>query len=179
MSQVLKLTDNVFEDNHVFKHGPLERRISVPGSAAVFKLNARREGTNGHYYILVTVTADDPGMEFKARITTIYFSLETEDVVTRVKNTSDALHDSSRYDFDSHMVIKVEFLNLNLLNMDCNQFIIVVGDLKSYVERGSQVTLVGIDGSTTVSKRLLKMRSEALEMIFSHDSQEKQTDTSN
>ena len=176
MSQIVKLTGNIFEVNHVFAHGPLERRISVPGSTAVFKLNARSERTGGSYYALVTITADDPIMEFEARITAIFGALKGEDVVSNVKNTIKVLIYNFNYSYS--VAIKAEFLNFNPLNVDCDQFIIpIVGDVKSYINRGPQVTLVGRDGSITVSRRLLEMRSSALEMIFSHDSLEKQTGT--
>lgn len=47
--------------------------------------------------------------------------------------------------------------------------------VKSYIERGPTVTLIGYDGSVTVSRRLLKICSSPLEAMFDHDSKEKQT----
>lgn len=47
--------------------------------------------------------------------------------------------------------------------------------VKSYIERGTSVTLVGNDGNVSVPKRLLKMRSAAFEAMFDHDTKEKRT----
>ena len=178
MSEIVKLTGNIFEASHIFENGRLQRRISVPGSPAIFKLIALREGEIGAWYVLVSITADDPKLEFEAAITATCYAIQKkeEDVVSHVKHASSALFQNMNLSLKDLVVIKVKFLNINPPNMDCNQFIIpVAGDLKSYIDRGSQVTLVGGDGSLTVPKRLLEIRSSALEMIFNHDSKEKQT----
>lgn len=54
-------------------------------------------------------------------------------------------------------------------------FIPLKGDLMAAVERGSTVTLIGSDGNVWVPKRILKLRSKALDVMFKHNSKEKQT----
>ena len=116
-------------------NGPLERRISVPGATAVFNLNARREWQERKCYkVLVTITSDDPGVMFDAKVTAEYHGRYSENVVTHVENTTEPIHGNSGYKFDGNMVIKVEFLNSIIPDF---------GDIKSYIDRGSQVTLVG------------------------------------
>ena len=146
--------------------------MSVPGSTVVFELNARKE----NFHLLVTITSDDPRMKFLAKVVVLYKGATVEDFVSHDRSTSGPLHGGKGYSFCESMAMKVEFVNSGHWEIDCDQFTIpIVGDLKSYIERGSQVTLIGRDGSVTVSRRLLEMRSEALEMIFNHDSREKQT----
>ena len=174
MSNIVELTNNIFEANHVLDIGPLERRILVPGSTVVFKINARREG-KGVFCVLVTITAEDSLMKFAAVLDTRYNGETRRDVISDRRNTSDDLYGDKGWSFTGPMAIKVEFLNCNPLNIDCNRFLPDFGDIKSYIEGGSQVTMVGSDGSLTVPKRLLEMRSSALEMIFSHDSQEQKS----
>ena len=149
----------------------------VPGSAAVFKLHARRVLKNGDNCVLVTITADDPVMNFTAILDTVYNYETRRDAVCKDKNTSEDLYGGNGWEFTGTMDIEVEFLSFNPLNIDCNRFLPDFGDLRSYIERGPEVTLVGSDGTVTCPKRLLKIRSSPLEMIFNHDSQENQTGT--
>ena len=176
MSDIVKLTGNIFETHHVFVNGALGRRISLPGSTAVFNFTARRQrDARGVPSILLTVTADAPGMKFEAKIATRFLEMKSEDVVSHVKNSSTAPF--LNYNLEHPMYIKIEFLDPNLLTIEGNRSIPDFGDLESYIERGTQVILEGSDGSVTAPKRLLEMRSSVLEMIFSHDSREKQTGT--
>ena len=180
MSQVVQLDKPVFEVSHTFANGPLERQVSFPGSNGVFIIHASRQQNynNPFFHLIVKVTPEDNTTRYKANVVVVYNDTDS-DTLNQNKPMSKHLLVTGDWEFTSPVTLKLTFeIEQPLPLVDKQSFQCPIsGDVKSYIEDGPVVTLVGSDGSTKVSKRLLKIRSTALRNMLTHDTKEKQTMT--
>lgn len=181
MSDVIEVGSDTWTVEHDFSHS-LTRKLCFADSTSVFNVdtynhwNADVYGISGHLELTVT-SAESPvpyTIEYKINNRSLGWSGDGK--MTETKTKSPELY---CLDFKN----SVSLLELKLTDPKPKSNIAFVGgslcplqgDLKSFIERGQTVTLIGHDGNVTVPKRILKLRSTALEAMFNHDSQEKLT----
>lgn len=181
MSQLIQLDKPVFEVSHIFADGPLERRVSFPGSNGVFVIHASRQQNDNslQFYLIVKVTPEDNTTRYKANVAIDFSRGSDSDTLNQNKPMSKHLLATQDWWLTHLITLKLTFqMQQPLALVDKQSFQCpIFGDVKLYIEDGPTVTLVGSDGSTNVSKRLLKIRSTALKSMLSHDTKEKQTMT--
>lgn len=177
---------NYFEFSHMYNSGPLERTITVNGME--YQLYSRIEDpkTIGKY-LSVTVwqkglKKEEKAVMFEAKLEASYDIFPNQwcpaekDTLDREKNTSRPLLNRMGFNLNPNVQVTIKLTFEPPRNMiEPFEPRTLAQDVEAYVDEGKQLTLIGRDGSTMVSKRLFKIRSRAFDVMFKHNLREKQT----
>lgn len=176
MFDIIELDSDTWSIQHNFNRN-LEKNLRFADSTTVFHvLGQIRYVDRGFLLLTVTAVANSPiSYTISYRIRNLNDSSETvEDELTETQVACTPCT-FPRIEFcDKSVSIELKLTSIKTASIG-GLFSPFSDDLKLYVERGPSVTLVGADGNVTVPRRILKLRSKALEVILSHGSKEKET----
>lgn len=175
-SEVIELDSDTWKFEHDFAY-VLDKKLRFANSKCVFHVRGQVHGINGTYFVVLTASA-----EVDMLVSPPFYTIEYESRHISTghraggKMTESVVASLPLYCAGCHWKLSLE-LKLSDVGIASigESFFPLKADLKSYVEQGPTVTLVGINGNVTVPRRILKLRSRALEAMFSHDSKEKET----
>lgn len=159
-------------------------KLQFPNSATIFNITGQRFDTtdNRPVFVLFTVSAQpDPlvtaphsyAIEYK--INSPQSDKECEGILTKNQVACTPWYIDPLLYLHDFVTLRLNFIHIDMNGPNGASFYPLLPGLKSYVERGPTVTLIGADGKVTVPRRILKLRSEALEGMFNHNLKEKQT----
>lgn len=171
MSEVIKLDSNEWmtDSNDSFR----TTKLQFKSSTRIFNVSLKRFDISGSYVVTATVTPESntlisqSGYSFEYQLC-LTNGLIKKGTLTEADPTTEPLNVGHwTQPFPNMRWFKLTF-NAAVDGLSSNV-------VYSYIQRGPTVTLIGHDGNVTVPKRLLKIWSSALEVMFNHNSMEKQT----
>lgn len=171
------LPTHIWSKAHVYSVPLVENiKIGLGDVEAVFHVYCRLKSDKDGHYLLLSVTTEEPvdyGVIYG------YFlpgkdrsKLKWENsMLTRTKSTSSPNYWKVEHPASHPLVLELVFKVIQYRQL----YPLPEVGLKKYIERGPDVLLVGSDGSVTVPRRALEIRSETFENMFKYDSKERQT----
>lgn len=177
MSTVIKLDSNEWVIDHDFSDfPPLNERIQFAGSTTVFNVYEEVDTRYGLDFdgvsLSLAVIAEQNAFNGPSEYC-VEYQIDHEDGSIKTGKFTEKEPTSSLLEFDSENPsilftltfkppVEQSFFKRNAV-------------VESFIGRGPKVTLIGLDGTVAVPRRLLELWSTAFEAMFSHDSKEKRT----
>lgn len=174
MSDIIEVGSDKWTISHDIFNLDLSKKLRFNGSTSVFSVNRQLFIVNDSVNcVVLTVLAESSlSHTIEYRIHHHGLELSFEGKLTETKTGSPPLYCINN--IEGEITLELKLTHIDDLSFG-GFFTPLKSDLESYIERGPIVTLIGNDGTVSVPRRILELRSKALEVMFDHDSKEKQT----